>query len=157
MIGFGGAGIIHAGSPTRRRGPMLQINYYAVSASAVVALAAGAAWYSPLLFGGASTLLPALNPHRPAAASMAVSAIAGEFVRWLVVASVLARFMSWLGIGDPVGGMVFGLWMWIAIYLALAGSLLHEHYSWRLYAIYAGDGLVKILLITMILGLWRVR
>jgi len=37
----------------------------------------------------------------------------------------------------------------------LLNSVLHEHVSWRLAAIHAGDWLIKLLVVTLIVGLWR--
>jgi len=39
--------------------------------------------------------------------------------------------------------------------MLLMGAVLHEHMAWTLYAIHAGDALVKTLLMTVILGVWR--
>ncbi len=134
-----------------------KINYYAVCASALVAFAVGAVWYSPLLFGNLYMTLRGLDPTSVADMAMPVGEVVGEFVRWLVLAYILARFMALLAIRDLGRALVFGGWMWVAIYTALAGSVLHEGTPWRLYAIHAGDGFAKIALITTILGLWRAR
>jgi hypothetical protein len=63
--------------------------------------------------------------------------------------------MALLTVDSLTSAVVFGGWMWIAMYTALAGSVLHEGYSWRVYLIHAGDGLVKMAVITAILGAWR--
>ena len=135
---------------------MLQVNYVAVLVAGVTAFVVGGLWYSPLVFGKAYLALRGLDP---ATASNAISPveIAAEFVRWLVIAFILARFMTALGIPNVSAALTFGVWMWLLIYTVLAGSVLHEGTPWRLYAIHVGDGLAKILLITTILGLWRVR
>ena len=39
--------------------------------------------------------------------------------------------------------------------MLLMGAVLHEKMPWTLYAIHAGDALVKTLLMTAILGVWR--
>ena len=91
------------------------------------------------------------------AMTLPLGEMVAEFARWLVIGFVLARFMTLLGIATLSAALTFGLWMWLAIYTALAGSMVHEGTPWRLYAIHAGDGLIKILLITAILGLWRAR
>jgi hypothetical protein len=38
--------------------------------------------------------------------------------------------------------------------MLLMGAVLHEHMPWTLYAIHAGDALVKTLLTTVVLGVW---
>ena len=134
---------------------MIGINSLAVLAAAVAAFVVGGLWYSPLLFGNAYLALRGLDPAAASQTAMSVGEVVAEFARWLVIAFVLARFMALLGIASFSGALTFGLWMWLAIYTALAGSVLHESTPWRLYAIHVGDGLVKIVLITTIIGLWR--
>lgn len=136
---------------------MVQVNYLAVLASAVAAFVVGGLWYSPVLFGKAYMSLRGLDPNGANAMTLPLGEMAAEFVRWLVIGFVLARFMTLLGIANLSAALTFGLWMWLAIYAALAGSVVHEGTPWRLYAIHVGDGLVKILLIAAILGLWRAR
>jgi hypothetical protein len=134
---------------------MIGINYPAVLAAAVAVFVVGGLWYSPLLFGNAYLALRSLDPAAASQTAMSVGEVVAEFARWLVIAFVLARFMALLGIASFSGALTFGLWMWLAIYTALAGSVLHDGTPWRLYAIHVGDGLVKIVLITTIIGLWR--
>lgn len=136
---------------------MVQVNYLAVLASAVAAFVVGGLWYSPVLFGKAYMSLRGLDPNGANAMTLPLDEMVAEFARWLVIGFVLARFMTLLGIANLSAALTFGLWMWLAIYTALAGSVVHEGTPWRLYAIHVGDGLVKILLIAAILGLWRAR
>lgn len=134
---------------------MPRINLAAVLVSAALAFMIGALWYSPLLFGKAYVALRGPGADGVANAATPAAAIAGEFVRWLVIASVLAGVMARLGVADLAGALVFAGCTWVAIYAALAGSVLHEGYPWRLYALHAGDGGVKIALIAAILSQWR--
>ena len=134
---------------------MIKINYLAVLAAAVATFVVGGLWYSPLLFGNTYLALRGLDPAAASQTAMSVGEVVAEFARWLLVAFVLARLMALLGIASLSSTLTFGLWMWLAIYTALAGSVLHESTPWRLYAIHVGDGLVKIVLITTIIGLWR--
>jgi hypothetical protein len=133
------------------------INYLAVLVSAVAAFIVGALWYSALLFGRAYLTLRGLDPNGTGEMPMTAGTVVAEFARSLAISLVLARFIAVAGIDTPSAAVGIGLWMWLAIYTALAGSVLHEGTPWRLYAIHAGDGLVKIVLITAILGLWRVH
>jgi hypothetical protein len=131
---------------------MTAITYVAVFAAAIAAFVTGALWYSPLLFGNLYLTLRGLEPNAASSMTMSAAEIVAEFARWLLIAFVMARFMRKLGIADVPAALAFGLWMWLVIYTALAGSVLHEGTPWRLYAIHAGDGLVKLLLIAAILG-----
>ena len=133
---------------------MLQINYWAVLVAAVAAFVVGALWYSPLLFGKLYMVVRGLNPS--ADVKMPVGTILAEFVRNLVIAYVLARFVVLLGVADWKGAVQLGLWVWLGFYAMIyVGAVLHENMPRKLYAIHAGDGLVKILLMSIILGVWR--
>jgi hypothetical protein len=135
---------------------MLRINYWPVVVAAVAAFVVGAVWYSPLLFGKAYMMLRGLNPAAMANMRPPAGEMLGEFVRYLVVAYVLARFVVLLGVGDWKGAVQLGLWVWIGFQaMLLMGAVLHEKMPWMLYAIHAGDALVKTLLMTVILGVWR--
>jgi hypothetical protein len=49
-----------------------------------------------------------------------------------------------------------GAWVWIGFQATLLlGAVIWENMPWRLYAIHAGDALVKMLLMAAILGVWR--
>ncbi len=134
---------------------MNKINLWAVITAAVVAFVLGALWYSPLLFGRVYVDVRAVTP---AMASMRPPAweFVGEFAKNLVVAFVIAYFVVRLGVGDWKGALQLGLWIWVGFQaMLLMGAVLHEHMPWMLYAIHAGDALVKTLLMTGILGIWR--
>jgi len=134
---------------------MLRINLVAVFGAAVLAFVVGGLWYSPLLFGRAYLTLRGLDPT--ASVAMPLGEIVGEFSRWLLITVVLAALMPRGGV-DTVGtAVLLGLAMWVIIYAALAGSVLHEGYPWRVFALHAGDGFVKLVCITAILGHWPAR
>ena len=105
---------------------MTKINGLAVMVSAVAAFVMGGLWYSPLLFGKAYVTLRGLDSNGLAETTLSAGEVLGEFVRWLVLAFILARFMAVLGITAAPGALTFGAWMWLAIYTALAGSVIHE-------------------------------
>ncbi len=79
-----------------------------------------------------------------------------EFVRCLVVAYVLARFVVRLAVVDWLGAIQLGVWVWIGFQaMAIVGSVIHENYPWQLFAIHAGDALAKTVLVTVVLGVWQ--
>jgi hypothetical protein len=56
-------------------------------------------------------------------------------------------------IDDWTGGLLLGLALWIGFPLVLwTGALIHENTPWRLAAIHAGDWLVKLLVVAMIVS-----
>jgi hypothetical protein len=132
------------------------MNYWAVVVAAVAAFVVGAVWYGPLLFGKAHMTLRGLNPGAMADVRPPAGELLGEFVRNVVIAYVLAHFVVRLGVVDWMGAVQLGLWVGIGIQaMLLMGAVLHEKMPWRLYAIHAGDALVKTLLMAVILGVWR--
>ena len=135
---------------------MVRINYWAVVVVAVVAFVVGAVWYSPFLFGKAYMEVRGLNPGAMADMKPLPGELLGEFAKNLVVAFVLAHFVVRLGVSDWKGAVQLGLWVWVGFQaMLLMGAVLHEKMPWTLYAIHAGDALVKTLSMTVILGVWR--
>ena len=132
------------------------INYWAVIGAAVAAFVMSAAWYSPLLFGNKYMKLRGLDPAAMADKKMPAGTILVEFVRPLIVAYVLARFVVLVGTDDWMEAALLGGWVWVGFpAMILLGSVIHENVPWKLAAIHAGDWLVKLLLIAIILSLGR--
>ena len=78
-----------------------------------------------------------------------------EFARTLVIAAVMAGVASVAGIGSWLGGMALGLALWVGFPLMLwVGAILHEGTNPSLAAIHAGDWLVKLAIIGVIVGAW---
>lgn len=78
-----------------------------------------------------------------------------ELVRSAVVASVLAGFAALLDVADWAGA-ILGLSLWIGFpVVLLAGSVLWENVPWNLAAIHAGDWLVKLLVVSIIVSVWH--
>jgi hypothetical protein len=132
------------------------MNYWAIVVAAVAAFVVGAVWYSPLLFGKAYMEMRGMNPAAMADLRPPAWELLGEFARNLVISFVLAHFVVRLGVSGWKGAVQLGLWVWAGFQaMLLMGSVLHEQMPWMLYAIHAGDALVKTLLMTVILGVWR--
>jgi hypothetical protein len=82
--------------------------------------------------------------------------VAQEPVRNLVIAYVVAALARLLGITDWTDGLQLAVALWIAFpAMLLAGSVIHENVSPNLAAIHAGDWLVKLVLISVIVTVWR--
>jgi hypothetical protein len=130
---------------------MTEINYWAVAAATVAAFATSSLWY--LAFG---TRLAALSDAYAGTERTSVWVVLLEVLRSLVVAAATATLSSLIGIDGLVGALALGASLWVAFPLPiLAGSVVHEKADWRLAAIHAGDWLVKLLVIAIILGVWR--
>jgi hypothetical protein len=125
----------------------------------VVALAAAAVvssvWYSPFLFGKQWDELRNANSVGVADMAMPAWKIAVDLVRELVVVYVLARLINGLGIVDWKGALSLGFWVWLGFPVQmLVGASLWDNKPWTLDLIHAGDWLMKMLLISLILAKW---
>jgi hypothetical protein len=132
---------------------MLRMNYWAVVAAAVAGFVASLVWYT--VFGSAAIELRGIDPAT--AADMGTPAWTMLFViaQSLVVAFMLAYFVVQLGVVDWKGAVRLGALVWVFPAMILLGSVVHENVPLMLAAIHAGDWLVKLLLMTVILGVWR--
>jgi hypothetical protein len=84
--------------------------------------------------------------------------IGAQLLRDLVVTYVLARMIILTGRSGIVGALGLALWIWLGFQaMAIAGSVIHEGYAWRLYALHVGDALMKAIIASLILGAWPAR
>ena len=134
---------------------MFGVNYFAVVAAAVAAFVMSSIWYT--IFGKARMELLDQDP-RATADMRKVPAWkkATELVRELVITYVVARLVVMLGVVDWGAAVDLGVWLWFGfVFMILVGSVVWDNVSWKLAAIHAGDWLVKLPLIAVILGVWR--
>lgn len=130
------------------------LNFFAVLTAAFAAFLVSGFWYSPLLFGRQWLLLRGADSS--AGNKMQAPEMIGEIARTIIIAIVIAHFVVVLNISDPIHGLYLALWIWVGFYaMILAGSVIHDKVPLRLGLIHAGDGLVRIVLMTIILSIWR--
>ena len=136
---------------------MVHVSYLPVLVAAVVVFVLGWLWYSPLLFYKPWMRLRGLDPVAAiTGAKMPGGKLVVEFARCIIVAYVIARFVALLGISSWLGAVHFGLMVWIGFpVIILTGSVLWENTPWKVAAIHAGDWLVKMLVISIIVTLWH--
>jgi Protein of unknown function (DUF1761) len=128
---------------------MIKVNTLAVVAAAVAAFVAGALYYT--VFSKQLSQLSTSEVSRSPVSTMLV-----ELARSLVLAAVVAGLSARLGIVSWRGAVLFALVVWIGFpVMLLAGSVFHENVPWRLAALHAGDWLVKLLVIAVIVGVWH--
>ena len=135
---------------------MVHVNYWAVLVAAVAVVGLGWLWYSPLLFFNPWMRLRGMDPVAAmAGAKMPAGKLLIELVRCLVLAYVIARFTALLGVSSWMGAVHLGLFLWIGFpVILLAGSVLWENVPWKVAAIHAGDWLVKLLVIPIVVSVW---
>jgi hypothetical protein len=132
---------------------MPKVNYLAVVVAAVAAFVASSAWYA--LFGNEVMELRGVDPATAADTATPTWTMLFVVVQSLVVAFMLAYYVVHLGIVDLKGAMRLGVLVWIFPAMILLGSVVHEGVPLGLAGIHAGDWLVKLLLMAVILGVWR--
>jgi hypothetical protein len=130
------------------------MNYLAVLAAAVAAFVVSSVWYT--IFGNAWMELRGINPATAANMRMPAWTMLFVIVQSLVVAFMLAYFIGHLGIIDLEGAVRLGALVWVFPAMILLGSVVHENVPLSLAAIHAGDWLVKLLLMALILGVWPI-
>jgi len=136
---------------------MVHVNYWAVLVAAIVVFVLGWLWYSPLLFYKPWMRARGLDP----AAAMAGAKMPGgklviELVRCIVLAFVIAHLIGALGISSWMVAAHLGLLLWIAFpVVLLTGSIIWENIPVKVAAIHAGDWLVKLLVIPIIVSVWH--
>lgn len=131
---------------------MSDVNFLAVAVAAVAVFVVSSVWYT--IFGKQlSELLgqnAAANSARPPAWKILV-----ELVRSAVVATVLAGAAAQLEVTDWTGALQLGLVAWIGFpAVLLSGAVIWDNVPWKLAAIHAGDWLLKLPLIAVIVSVW---
>jgi hypothetical protein len=129
------------------------MNCVAIVVAAVAAFVASVVWYA--LFGNAMTELREADQTAAADSGTSVLTVLFVVAQSLVVAFMLAYFVSRLGIIGWQGAVGVGALVWVFPAAILLGSVVHEGVPLMLAAIHAGDWLVKLLLIAVIVGVWR--
>jgi uncharacterized protein DUF1761 len=128
------------------------INYWAIVVAAAAAFVLSTMWYIGFAKQRAE-LSPAAaaEVRRPQPAKMVL-----EIARNLVLACVLAYFVAHLGVTAWPAAIKFAVLAWIGFpVLLLAGSVMWENVPWKLAAIHAGDWLLKLVVMVIILSRWR--
>lgn len=130
------------------------INVIAVIVAAVAAFVSSGAWYAA--FGNAMVQLQgewrdAQPPEKPDPWKMV-----GFFVSSLVTALVIAFLIGLTDSSGWLGAAGLGVLLWVGFAATQwFGSILGEDVPLKLAAIHAGDWLVKLVIIAVILGVWR--
>jgi uncharacterized BrkB/YihY/UPF0761 family membrane protein len=129
-----------------------RMNYLAVFVAAVAAFVASSVWYT--VFANASMELRGIDPDTAANMGTPAWTMLFVIVQSLIVAFMLAYFVMHLGIVDWKRAVCLGAMVWIFPAMILLGSVVHENVPLMLAAIHAGDWLVKLVLMSVILGVW---
>ena len=129
---------------------MGEINYGAVVVAAIAAFLGSFVWY--IVFGKElAKVSPAFAEQQPAVWKMLV-VFAGSLILAFVVSYVIAciRDLDWMG---AVG---IGVLLWVGLSaVQWMSSMVWENVPLKMAAIHAGDWLMKLVIISAIVGAWR--
>jgi Protein of unknown function (DUF1761) len=79
-----------------------------------------------------------------------------ELIRNLVLASVIAVLVSELELAAAIDGIKLGLGLWVGFPIVLwTGAVMWEKVPPKLAVIHAGDWLLKLLIITVVVTVWN--
>ncbi len=134
--------------------PEFQINYLAVGVAAAATIFIGALWYSRLLFG--KLWVKAHGYSEEKVKQMAGRGFIVSLLCYVVMAFVLAVFVSYAGVSTVLQGAFLGFLVWIG-FLATLGLTAHMFSEKPLstYLIDAGYQLVYVVVMGVILAAWR--
>ncbi len=132
-------------------GSVMELNFLAVVVAAVAAFILSGVWYG--VFGSQLALL---HPAYADSGSLSAKVVIVELARNLVLALVLAWLVDQIGVDDWAQAALIGFLLWIGIAVVLLiGSVYHEKVPAKLAAIHAGDWLLKLVVIAIIVGVWQ--
>ena len=130
---------------------MPDLNLLAILVAAIVVFVTGFVYYAAFGEQLAEVSEAAAAGEQPPPWKLAI-----EFSRSLILAAVIAGLAAEAEIDQWTGGLLLGLALWIGFPLLLwTGAVIHENTPWKLGAIHAGDWLLKLPLVTVIVSAWR--
>lgn len=129
---------------------MPELNWLAVVVAAVVVFITSTVYY--IVFAARMVELRQGNDD---AGGVRPWKIGVEIVRSLVLGTVIAGLVALLGVTDIGGALQLALALWIGFpVILLVGSVIWENVSPALATIHAGDWLLKLLIVTIIVTVW---
>jgi hypothetical protein len=133
-----------------------RISYPAIFVALIAAAVVSSFWYSPLVFGKPWIALRNASSCGVIDNTMHAWKMAANLVREFILIYVMARLIAALGIADSKGALRLGFWMWLGFPVQmLVGASLWDSKPWALDMIHAGDWLLKMMFIALILANWR--
>jgi hypothetical protein len=138
---------------------MLQndVNWLAILIAAIAAFALGALWYSRSLFGRQWMAAHGHTPEQLAAMQSSMGkTYAFSFLTYVIMAMVIALFMTLTGATSVVQGIVIAVLAWLGFGFTIGlNSNLYSNKRPAAFMIDAGYQLVHVIIMGAIIGAWR--
>lgn len=132
---------------------MYDVSLLALLAATITAFVLGGGYYGLL-----GQQVAQLSSAAAASGSMPPWKIVVELLRCLVLAGAVAFLVGQADLDQWTEGLTLGVVLWIGFPLVLwTGAIIHENTPPKLAAIHAGDWLLKLLAIGVILSAWSGR
>jgi hypothetical protein len=135
-------------------------NYVAVFVAAVVAFVIGFLWHGPL-FGKQWIALMGIpqakvDAMRAKGMGPMVPQMIAAVVQQLIIASVISRLATVIGVTGAVQAIVFAIFLWFAFIVTVQlNTVLWENRKMNLYLFTISYHLVSMIAVTLIVVLWR--
>ena len=130
----------------------MTINYFAVATCGLVAFVLSSLWY--IIFSKTRAELLGLDlqkERKPEPKKIVI-----ELLRTMLLALIFAVILSHLKNTGLHQSLWLGLLLWIAFpAILLGGSVMWDKVPAKLALIHSGDWFIKLLLISLIIGLWQ--
>ena len=131
----------------------MEPNYVAVVVAALVVVVVSTVYY--IAFGKQYAQLRGLSAEEAAARPPIWKPLL-EVLRNLILATVVACISCGLELTEPGEAVLLALGLWIAFpAMLLMGSVMWDQVPVKLAAMHAGDWLLKLLIITVLVTVWR--
>ena len=132
----------------------IPINYWAVIVAAIIRMAVGTAWYSPVLFVKPWQAMTGVTPESMRAGLG--KAVAVDAILSLLMAFAVANIVGASGIADWLNGAIAGFWLWLGfIFTTFLALWTYENRPLKLVAINTGHNLVALVLMGALLAVWK--
>ncbi len=137
--------------------PIVELNYWAILVSGILAMVIGAVWYSPVLFS--KSWMKEVGKSEKDMEQAGKGANAGYAIAMvgnLVMAYIMAHFVDYTASTTALLGLQTAIWAWLGFTAATtAMNYVFEGKSWKLFWINNGLQLVTMSVAAMILASWR--
>jgi hypothetical protein len=132
---------------------VLKIDYWAVIITGFIAFILSLIWYSPLLFGKIWMEHRNSLPQSAPGWTMFFAPL-----RELIVSYVMAMLLTRLAIVSWKDAVKLAFLLWLAFQaVGMAGAIIWDNMSLKLGSVHAGDWLMKMLFMAVVLTIWHSR